>query len=111
MSYQIRYAEDNRRSRSLPWSIRQTGIYHHHSALDGFDLYIFINPLEHSMLEKQLSVFSEPNACQETLSSIAAAPQQIHLISFASYISNWRWCLDYWGEKFQEMVSLVYEKK
>ena len=44
ISYQVRYAEENHRSSDRPWSVRQTGVYHHHSAKNDFDLFILLHP-------------------------------------------------------------------
>ena len=104
ISYQLQYVEENHRSLDRPWSIRHTGVYHHHSAKDAFDLFIFLNPMDESVLEQQLAAYTQPGFSQDSLASICAAPMRLHTLPFAAYVHNWRWCLRYWGKQFGERV-------
>lgn len=106
ISYQLQYVEENHRSRDRPWSIRHTGVYHHHSSKDTFDLFIFLNPMDESVLEQQLAAYTQPRFSQYTLASICADPMRLHVLPFAAYVHNWRWCLRYWGKQFGERVRI-----
>lgn len=101
----MRYAEENRRSNDNPWSVRQTGVYHHHVSTRDFDLFIFLHPLEESFLECQLITIAAPSHPKSELASLCANPYQLHSLAFALYSDNWRWYLRYLGEEFQEKVS------
>ena len=106
LSYQLRYAEQNYRSKDRPWSIRQTGVYHHHSLQ--FDLFIFLNPLEESVVESQLLAFGQANYSQHPMNSVIENPLQLHVLPFVSYLSNWRWYLRYLGDQFERKVCAVF---
>ena len=104
ISYQIRYAEENHRSPNIPWSVRQTGVYHHHSATDDFDLFILIHPIESSLFEQQVTNLVMISSSQAELASLVENPYRLHFMPFALYLDNWRWYFRYLGENFQEMV-------
>lgn len=108
VSYQLQYVEENHRSLDRPWSIRHTGVYHHHSPKDAFDLFIFLNPMDESVLEQQLMAYTQPHFSQYVLASICANPMRLHVLPFAAYVHNWRWCLRYWGKQFGERVRICY---
>lgn len=108
ISYQLQYVEENHRSRDRPWSIRHTGVYHHHSPKNTFDLFILLNPMDESILEQQLTAYTQPHFSQHMLASICAHPMRLHVLPFAAYVHNWRWCLRYWGKQFGERVSICY---
>ena len=107
VSYQIRYAEENNRSSDIPWSVRQTGVYHHHSANDVFDLFILLHPVENSSFEQHLTSLATMKSSRAELASLVENPYRMHIVPFALYVDNWRWYFRYLGEKFQEMVRLL----
>ena len=106
-SYQIRYSEENLRSTTSPWSIRQTGVYHHHSFTNKFDLLIFLHPLSDSALEKQLVDLSVPRYRSTELLSTCENPYRLHILPFATYLDNWRWYFRHLGDEFQEKARLL----
>ena len=109
LSYQIRYTEENKRSSVRPWSLRQTGVYHHHSLNPQFDLFIFIHPKEHSLVEESLMSLSESTAAsQASLKAICENPFRIHMLLFSSYLDNWRWYFRYLDEEFEGMVGYLF---
>jgi hypothetical protein len=97
--------EENQRSGSDPWSIRQTGIYHYHSAIDHFDFYLVLNPyvLEKCFLEQQFLYLIKSKAARE---SLLENPYRLHLLPFASYVDNWRWYFRHLGKEFSKMVEI-----
>ena len=105
ISYQIRYAEENHRSPDRPWSVRQTGVYHHHSANDEFDLFILLHPIKKSLFENQVTSLAMMQSHQTELASLVENPYRMHIMPFALYLDNWRWCFRYLGEEFQDKVS------
>ena len=104
VSYQIRYAEENHRLPDVPWSVRQTGVYHHHFAKNDFDLFILLHPIENSLFEQQLTRLSTTQSSRAELESLVENPYRIHIMPFTLYLENWRWYFRYLGEKFQEKV-------
>ncbi|KAK0514786.1 hypothetical protein JMJ35_002165 [Cladonia borealis] len=100
--YQIRYSEENQRSRDSPWSVRQTGVYHHHSSTKKFDLFIILHPLNESVLERRLLEFGLPQSDARGLTSIFENPYRLHILPFASYLENWRWYFRSLGKEFQK---------
>lgn len=102
LSYQIRYSEENHRAPDSPWSVRQTGVYHHHSSSKEFDLFIFLHPLTDSVLERQLLAFDDQPVRHSDLSSICENPYRLHILLYAMYLDNWRWYFRYLGDDFQK---------
>lgn len=102
ISYQIRYAEENHRSPERPWSVRQTGVYHHHSVQSNFDLFILLHPIENSLFEQQVTSLAMTQSSQAELASLVENPYRMHLMPFALYLDNWRWYFRYLGEEFQK---------
>ena len=88
----------------MPWSVRQTGVYHHHSAKDAFDLFILLHPVEGSLFEQQVTNLAMPQSSQAELASLVENPYRMHIMPFALYLDNWRWYFRYLGERFQEKV-------
>ena len=88
----------------MPWSVRQTGVYHHHSAQDAFDLFILLHPIEDSLFEQQVTNLAMPQSSQAELASLVENPYRMHIMPFALYLDNWRWYFRSLGERFQEKV-------
>ena len=109
VSYQIRYAEENHRSPDSPWSVRQTGVYHHHSFRNDFDLFILLHPVENSLFEQQVTNLAMIQSSQAELASLVENPYRIHIMPFALYLDNWRWYFRYLGEDFQDKVRYTLE--
>ncbi|KAK3175305.1 hypothetical protein OEA41_002552 [Lepraria neglecta] len=106
LAYQIRYTEENHRSPDNPWSVRQTGVYHHHSSKNDFDLFILLHPLSESVLERQLLAFDTQSHASE-IASICKNPYRLHILPFATYLDNWRWYFRFLGEEFEERNDQV----
>ena len=113
LSYQVRYTEENHRCRETPWSVRQTGVYHHHSSTQSFDLFMLLHPLAESVLETQLIEFANTQSYQSELESICSNPYTLHILPFALYTGNWRWYFRSLGEDFDNKVklSMSFESK
>ncbi|MCJ1457002.1 hypothetical protein MMC28_007368 [Mycoblastus sanguinarius] len=107
LSYQTRYSEKNHRAADSPWSIRQTGVYHHHSSSKEFDLFIFLHPLSDSVLERQLLAFGGQQLRPSDLSSICNNPYRLHILPYTMYLHNWRWYFRYLGNEFQKKNDQV----
>lgn len=104
ISYQIRYCEENHRDEKQPWSTRQTGIYHHHSPSDDFDLFILLNPYpkDTCVLEQEIcNLSTSPRSVQ----SLVASPYRMHTLLFALYSDNWRWHFRYISHEFMKKVT------
>ena len=94
----------------MPWSVRQTGVYHHHCANDGFDLFILLHPIEDSLFEQQVITLAMLQSSQAELASLVENPYRMHIIPFALYLDNWRWYFRSLGETFQEKVGYTLLK-
>ena len=62
--------------------------------------------MDESVLEQQLTAYAQPHFSQHLLASICAEPMRLHVLPFAAYVHNWRWCLRYWGKQFGEKVKI-----
>jgi hypothetical protein len=104
--YQFRYAEENNRAPATPWSIRQTGVYHQHSAQ--FDLWILLNPVDKSVLERQLELLEETRHIA-ALQKLRDDPFRLHSLVCESYVHNWRWYIRFLGKQFEGKVSQILQ--
>jgi hypothetical protein len=102
LSYQFKYAERNNRRQGNPWSIRQTGVYHHHSASTNSNLFIFLHPNPSSRLQSRIE---EAVAFPSTVSAINENPLKLHTLAMSSYFDNWRWYLKDLGDAFSTMAD------
>ena len=64
--------------------------------------------MDESVLEQQLLAYTQPHFSQHTLASIFTDPNRLHVLPFAAYVHNWRWCLRYWGKQFGDRVRIWY---
>ncbi|KAF2244765.1 hypothetical protein BU26DRAFT_522534 [Trematosphaeria pertusa] len=99
LSYQIRYVEENQRGGNNPWSLRHTGIYHHHSPNGGPDVFILLHPVREPGLE---TVISALDGDATTRRDLCSNPFLLHTWLFACYFDKWRWYFRYLGERFAE---------
>ena len=102
ISYQIRYVEEHYRKSSNPFSFRQTGIYHRHSANEELDVFIVVHPVEDSLLEEEVVRILRS---KETALDFCKNPFRLHFSPFIMYIDNWRWYLRFIGEQLGHKVS------
>ena len=111
IAYQIRHVEENRRPGRDPWSLRHTGVYHHHTT--DFDLWILLQPVEDSVIEKRLldlqtlatRTAAELEKIKLDLERICTTPFRLHALIFNSYLDNWRWYFRHLGDRFEKEVS------
>lgn len=98
IAYELRYVELNKRVRSQdPWSLRHTGIYHHHKS--DLDLFIVLHPVQNSLFETCITnLEGNGPACAK----ICTDPFKLHSMLFNSYLDNWRWYFRYLGDIFSE---------
>jgi hypothetical protein len=104
ISYQVRYIEENHRPGRNPWSLRHTGVYHHHSP--EFDLWIILNPIMDSPVEMRLLELEMPSADPAEVSKICENPFLLHILLFSSYFGNWRWYFRSLGDDFERAVCV-----
>ena len=95
--------ERNNRSKTNPWSLRHTGVYHHHSK--ELDLWILLHSVQDSVAEKKLLALEKDKV---ELNRLLEDPFRIHLLLASSYYPNWRWYLRDLGRQFNEKVRAAY---
>lgn len=106
--YQLRYAEENHRSIDMPWSVRQTGVYHHQSEKAKFDLFILLHPLGNSIIESQLVELTVSGLDEVSfLRSLFYDPYRLHILLCSSYLGNWSRYFRYLGKNFQKKVRTL----
>lgn len=104
MSYQIRYVEQNRRVGQDPWSLRHTGVFHHHKSTNGTDIIILLHPVRTPLIETVItSLENDPTGRVRFCEN----PFLLHTWLFAQYFDNWRWYFRYIGERFSEENNLA----
>jgi hypothetical protein len=105
LSYQVRYVEENHRGGQDPWSLRHTGIYHHHNVVkNGLDVFILLHPVREPVIESQLSALERDAAIRKDL---CANPFLLHTWLFTNYFDNWRWYLRHLGARFASENNLA----
>ena len=98
--YTLKYVERNGRPQGNNWSIRQTVVYHQHTA-DNTDTWIILLPKAESVFQRRLAtVFSDTRSAR----AVQLDPTAVHLLLFSSYIENWRWYLGQLSETFLDAV-------
>jgi hypothetical protein len=102
ISYQIRYEEQNHRSGRNPWSLRHTGVYHHHTS--DSDLWIILNPIKESLVETRLLELERLPADSAEINRICKNSFLLHILLFSSYFGNWRWYFRSLGDDFEKKV-------
>lgn len=102
LSYQFKYAERNNHRQGNPWSIRQTGVYHHHSASTDSNLFILLHPNPSSKLQSRIEAAV---GFPSTASAINENPLKLHTLVLSSYFDNWRWYLKELGDAFSTMAD------
>ena len=107
ISYQIRYTERNHRSPTTPWSVRQTGVYHHRSRDGKFNLFILIHPLGESPLEEVLQDKLKNGPGSAEAKALCENPYRLHVLPFALYLDNWRWYHRSLSDRSQKLVSFL----
>lgn len=105
--YHIRYAEPNGRGGTFPWSIRQTGVYHHsHKERDKPDLFIVLQPTKHPSFDNKLSwLAGNSNEARVGLQALKTNPRLWHILLFSTYSADWRWYLRVLGQQCTNKVG------
>jgi hypothetical protein len=103
ISYELRYVEKHNRKgdNNNPWSLRHTGIYHHHEP--DFDLFIVLNPIKCSVFDRRIARLETD---REECLRLCKDPFRLHNMLFHSYLDNWKWYFRYIGDNFANEVSL-----
>lgn len=102
MHYRFTYSEGYQIRLEGPtkFTYRQVCVFHRYNPSGSGNLWIFLHARPYSELQASLE------------REISTAPSggipnwfSLHLLVFAAYIGNWRWCLRNFGEKIEEAVG------
>ena len=104
ISYQLRYVEQNQRSGRDPWSLRHTGIYHHHERTGAVDVVVLLHPIRDPVIENTIATL-ELDPVKRNL--LCRTPFLLHTWLFDCYSDNWRWYLRMLGERFANENNLA----
>lgn len=89
------------------WSLRHTGIYHHHDVSANFDLWIILHPVNGSILENKLTALADDEGVSRSMrSKLYQDPFRLHLLIYSSYSDNWRWYLRFLGDQVKHKVCI-----
>ncbi|PYI20671.1 hypothetical protein BO99DRAFT_456176 [Aspergillus violaceofuscus CBS 115571] len=115
ITYQINYVEEKHHRKTLTWSWRHTGVYHHHSRAKGgkaFDLFILLHPNDASVFERR--IHSELQVAARILAGSSGnsehnsyIPTALHSLALSSFTGNWRWYLRDLGRQFEKHNDLA----
>ncbi|KAH7134921.1 hypothetical protein B0J11DRAFT_424563 [Dendryphion nanum] len=108
ISYQIRYVEQNKRSKLNPWSLRHTGVYHHHSATSETDTMLLLHPVLEPAFRTKIRALQDDIFDRGALCS---NPFLLHTWLFSQYFCHWRWYYRYLDDRFAEDNQLAMVMK
>lgn len=100
LSYLLRYAEQD----GQHWKIRQLGVYHAYSEAENSHFWVLIHahpPADDALSRTLIHQFSNLEGC----ASFNACPDMLHALIFDTYISKWRWYLEFLGNSYSELVD------
>lgn len=97
LAYGLRFVELNGRSKSLPWSLRQTAIYHQ-CRRDGSDTWIFMG--EFRAAKKRMERYFHHSTDKHCID-----PVELHVILLDTSLSNWRSYMIWLSEEIAVQVS------
>lgn len=104
ISYQIRYVDNNHRGGQDPWSLRHSGVFHHHTAHGTTDTVVLLHPVREPLIGNAIAALKEDAVGR---SEVCENPFLLHAWMFAQYFANWRWYLRYVGERFAKENSMA----
>ncbi|KAF2132835.1 hypothetical protein P153DRAFT_420745 [Dothidotthia symphoricarpi CBS 119687] len=104
LSYQIRYVEENQRSKLDPWSLRHSGIYHCHGSTGEADTFILLHPVLEPAIRRKIDALQHDALMREALST---NPFLFHTWGFSQYFDNWRWYCRHLDHRFAEDNDLA----
>lgn len=85
------------------------GVHHHHAPNRKFDFFLFLHPLDGSLVEKHFEDLAKPDrSAHSLLATICDDPFRLHVLPHSCYLGNWRWYLRYLGAQFQEKVPHLF---
>lgn len=105
MQYLFAYAENNAAQGNVPWTIRQTCVFHRYNPAGSGNLWIFFHARPRSKMQQQIEA--------EITSQHAGVSKRwysMHLLVLSAYIGNWRWCIRSLGEEIEKTVSLKCDR-
>ncbi|KAL4919763.1 hypothetical protein BDW62DRAFT_209470 [Aspergillus aurantiobrunneus] len=104
MHYRFTYAESYKVQLDGPtkFTNRQVCVFHRYSPSGTGSLWVFLHARPDSVLQSKIEeVLSvDPEAGVSDWFSL-------HLLAFATYIGNWRWCLRNFGERIEEAADIA----
>ncbi|KAB8208458.1 hypothetical protein BDV34DRAFT_233333 [Aspergillus parasiticus] len=102
MQYLFAYAEHNAAQGNVPWTIRQTCVFHRYNPAGSGNLWIFFHARPRSKMQQQIET--------EIISQHAGVSKSwysMHLLVISAYIGNWRWCIRSLGEEIEKTVDIA----
>lgn len=105
MQYLFTYAESNAAQGGVPWTIRQTCVFHRYNPAGSGNLWIFFHARPRSKMQQliEAEITSQHTGVFKNWYSM-------HLLVLSAYIGNWRWCIRSLGEEIEKTVSLKCDR-
>ncbi|KAL4802308.1 hypothetical protein BDV18DRAFT_164132 [Aspergillus unguis] len=103
MHYRFTYTESYkvRLDGPVKFTERQICVFHRYSPSNNGNLWIFLQAKPHSELQARLE------QALDTTSEKGTDWFSLHLLVFATYIGNWRWCLQSLGERIEKAADIA----
>lgn len=88
----------------MPWSSRQTGVYHHRTPSS--ELWLVLHQEGDSSFGKELTKLARLDAeGQKRRALLLEDPFWLHFTLFSLHIDTWRWHLQYLSKELKNRVS------
>lgn len=98
----LRYAEENNRKGSEPWSIRQCALYHQLRLSNHRSIYILISPYQRTEAEEMLVRWMQGLSTTDKYEHQLMRPAAMLL---DSHVSRWRQYMKHYEREITKMVS------
>lgn len=102
----IVYAEKVEEAKPPFWTIRQTGVFHRYDPAARRSIWIILNPMPHSKVQRRLDQAAAVGNGWGQHSSIDW--HHLHLLVISSYLVNWRWYLNDLNDNISQSVSFEH---
>ncbi|KAE8417534.1 hypothetical protein BDV36DRAFT_283721 [Aspergillus pseudocaelatus] len=105
MQYLFTYAESNAAQGSVPWTIRQTCVFHRYNPAGSGNLWVFFHARPRSKMQQLIEA-----EITSQHAGVFKSWYSMHLLVLSAYIGNWRWCIRSLGEEIESTVSLKCDR-
>ncbi|KAE8383107.1 hypothetical protein BDV26DRAFT_304010 [Aspergillus bertholletiae] len=102
MQYLFAYADQSAAHGDIPWTIRQTCVFHRYNPAGSGNLWIFLHARPRSKMQQQIEA-----EITSQYAGVSKSWYSMHLLVLSAYIGNWRWCIRSVGEQIEKTIDIA----